>query len=453
MGKATENRWQALGDMELQSTLQVRAREVADRLKDLERLQQHYVELEKLAAEKGSNYSSNGFDLAHGYAGLCLLIGELDRLFPDESWDLVGRDAILLMKQAMSEAPVIPLSMWSGLAGVGLAVRALSREGSRYQGFLAQLDELVIQHLPPVVERSIRHLEEGVRADDFDVLHGLAGMARYLLFDPHHPQKRELLQEILTYMVRLCGEREWNGRVVPAWFIQPDRMVSPVEEHYFPKGHFNLGLSHGIPSVLALLALAMQQGHVVTGQRDALKTVSEWVWQARCVSEEGITWDSHLSYEHWEGQEIQKSAWNRDAWCYGTPGVAYALYLVGEALEDEDLKQRALQAYSSLFQRHENWGLYAPTLCHGYAGLLQITHRLYLKSGDERLARERESLVQRVLELYQEESRYGFRELRKETEKSDDFPGVLEGAAGAALVLLSLSQSREPEWDAAFLLS
>ncbi|PEK75223.1 lanthionine synthetase LanC family protein, partial [Bacillus pseudomycoides] len=84
------------------------------------------------------------------------------------------------------------------------------------------------------------------------------------------------------------------------------------------------------------------------------------------------------------GEGKQNSA-SRAAWCYGTPGVARALYLAGKVTNNQEYIDVSIQTLDDLFnyQRHE-WGLYSPTFCHGYAGLLHILNLMYIDTKKEK---------------------------------------------------------------------
>jgi hypothetical protein len=60
--------------------------------------------------------------------------------------------------------------------------------------------------------------------------------------------------------------------------------------------------------------------------------------------------------------------------------------------------------------------------------------------------------LERLIALFSENAIFGYRDHDHE-EGLIDRPGLLEGAAGVALVLLASASDQEPDWDRIFLLS
>ena len=94
----------------------------------------------------------------------------------------------------------------------------------------------------------------------------------------------------------------------------------------------------------------------------------------------------------------------------------------------------------------------SPTFCHGVAGLLAITLRFAADTGDAQFAGAAEGLTQQILGRFRPDSLLGFRNLEYRGNETDQ-PGLLDGAAGVAIVLLAAATGVEPTWDRAFLLS
>ena len=95
----------------------------------------------------------------------------------------------------------------------------------------------------------------------------------------------------------------------------------------------------------------------------------------------------------------------------------------------------------------------SPTFCHGVAGLLQVTLRFAHDAGAEWLRREAARLLARhLLSAHEPDTPLGYRNTEPTGTRTDQ-PGLLDGAAGVALVLLAAATAVEPAWDAVFLLS
>jgi hypothetical protein len=97
----------------------------------------------------------------------------------------------------------------------------------------------------------------------------------------------------------------------------------------------------------------------------------------------------------------------------------------------------------------------APTLCHGTAGLAQVTLRMAADSGAEDLSRHARELCLELVERFEPDARLGYRGEARLWERRG--PAVdatlLDGAAGPPLVLFAAASDTDPGWDGALLLS
>ncbi|PAF11733.1 hypothetical protein CHH61_25710, partial [Shouchella clausii] len=60
--------------------------------------------------------------------------------------------------------------MWSGLAGILLGIHALSKEGTRYKGFINQLIDFFCEMYPAELEKTMAKKDLGM--SDYDVIEG-----------------------------------------------------------------------------------------------------------------------------------------------------------------------------------------------------------------------------------------------------------------------------------------
>lgn len=219
----------------------------------------------------------------------------------------------------------------------------------------------------------------------------------------------------------------------------------PVDERYF-----NLGMSHGVPGVVGILARLMAVPEVAERARRLLVGAAAWLIAQRLP-------DGGLGLYPDFVADGTPSEPARLAWCYGDPGVAAALWAAGAALGDAELAGHALAAARVAARRPlDGSGVVDAGLCHGSAGLAHVFHRLHGASGD---ADCREAAVTWFRHLLVRRDDLpnvaGFPtfcfERTAEGEYLDD-PAWLTGAAGVGLVLLSALQPAISKWDRALLL-
>lgn len=383
--------------------------------------------------------------VAQGDAGLALLCAYLDRCFPTEGWDVVGH-GFLASAAAHSEQAALGPGLFSGLAGLGFVAAELGRDGARYVRLSSTLDAAL---LPATAElaRAMQGHDRGLPVGQFDAISGLSGIGAYLLTRRLRPDVDAALVGLLEALVDLTRAPAHGP---PRWFTPVELMFDETTAAMYPHGHLNCGLAHGIPGPLALMALAEADGMQVRGMRDAVASIAAWLQGNRVDDAWGVNWSTMVALPG-DGQRPDEPS--RTAWCYGSPGIARALWLAGTALQDEELRSVATEAMRAVYERpvHARQ-IDSPTFCHGVAGLLQITLRFAHDTGDPMFSAAAAELTDQVLAAYDPERLLGFCSLEPGGNEIDQ-PGLLDGAPGVALVLLAAATQVEPTWDRLFLLA
>ncbi|MEC0210463.1 lanthionine synthetase C family protein [Paenibacillus ehimensis] len=426
--------------------------ELANRLKDPARVKQIVTAPGNISMLGGHPWDDVA--LSAGYPGTILLFTEWDRQAPDEGWDIVAHSHLLALQEGLRQNGCSNISMFCGLSGAAFAVMSASRKGTRYTEFMAELNERIADGALDMVKDFKRSFdtEKGVSPKVYDVIMGLTGTGRYLLEWKHNDKAASALSAILEYLVELTYPIEVNGCTVPGWYVPQKYQFSDQDKMSFPNGSFNCGLAHGIPGPLVLMSLALQKGVEVKEQRTAMRRIAQWLIYHAAMGEHGHFWPSVISFEQetaQEGEELQRT---RDAWCYGSAGVARSLFLAGRALGDELFCRWGVRGFDSIFARpEEQWRLDGPTFCHGHCGLMQMTLRMAQDTGEERFKGYVDRLLDIVLRYYEPDSPLGFRDL--EVTQGIEKAGLLDGTPGVALTLLSLSLRTEPTWDYPFLIA
>jgi len=195
----------------------------------------------------------------------------------------------------------------------------------------------------------------------------------------------------------------------------------------------------------------MLSGHEVDGQADAMHRTANWLIEQRFDDEWGANWPSAAPIT--ERPDRVTRATTRNAWCYGSPGLARALWLAAEALDDDTIRAAALDAICAVLRRPiANRGIDSPTFCHGVAGLLQIVLRFTNDTGLANLRDGANRLFDQLVAAYQPDRPLGYTNLEPSAVRVDR-PGLLDGAPGVAMVLLAAATDVEPTWDRMFVLS
>ncbi|KAA6213423.1 lanthionine synthetase [Streptomyces albofaciens JCM 4342] len=325
-------------------------------------------------------------------------------------------------------------------------------------------------HLPSAYQRALDTMDRQVRADarrrldaahrridagrlpklaEFDTIRGLTGYGAYLLRrDPGD----STLRAVLDYCVRLTEPITHHDETLPGWWTETSPSGTP-DDHRFPGGHANSGIAHGIGGVLALLALAARNGTVTDHHHTALRTILVWLdrWQQKAGC--GTAWPYWVTRAKLRTGRLDPSTPRRPSWCYGTAGLARAQQLAALALGDTgrqfDAENALVAALTDPNQLKATTDL---GLCHGVAGLAHVAARTAEDAHPSTMGRLRAAMPPLLNAITQP----GTDPERMATDlvrNAEPGPGLLDGAAGIALVLLAPSAAAPPQaaWDACLL--
>jgi class I lanthipeptide synthase len=370
----------------------------------------------------------DGSSLWFGHPGIALLHATLS--VEDGSWC----DATHRHLTAASQAP----EAQTADSVVGLLPPALVHHAAHggYTRLLRRAGAVLAQLCRARIAARARRAGPGLAIPDYDVISGLAGKGRLLLALAENGSEdcADALHATLRGLVAITEPVVVRGVEVPGWWCRPQAYLVEQDRECYPDGDFNAGLAHGIAGPLALLAIAYRKGYRVDGMVAAMRRIADWLVRWRVVDGHGPIWPGRVSFaEQTRNRNTASAGRTRAAWCYGTAGVARALQLSGQALDDRDLSSLAITALRGIFTRPwRQANLDGPTLCHGEAGLLQVLNRAAELDPASRVLASR--LARRLVRF----------ELGAEH-------GLLQGAAGVALALATFAEA-SAEWDSVLLL-
>ena len=234
----------------------------------------------------------------------------------------------------------------------------------------------------------------------------------------------------------------------PAWFTPADLISAKSMIGRYPAGNLNCGLAHGAPGLLGILALAHRANVTAAHLCAAIERLAQWL-REQCQSKIR------------ESPGRRPSASGRRT---RQPRPPSAGVMETQALPEPcgwPEKPCTTRRYAPLRSRrcdrliggrgcvHEAM---SPTFCHGMAGLLHITMRFANDTAMPDFVTAAERILERLLALFVEDAPFGYRDHDADI-GAVDRRGLLDGAAGVALVLLAASSNQAPDWDRIFLLS
>jgi hypothetical protein len=323
--------------------------------------------------------------------------------------------------------------LWFGAPALGFALAAAPP--GHYQQASRRLDATVDQMTVRRLVAAHRRIDNGQRPEraEYDLVSGLTGLGAYLLL--RHTDS-ERLRQVLAYLVRLTQPLPTDPSMPGWWSRDVPRGERPAA---FADGHADFGMAHGIAGPLSLLALAHRANVMVPGQLDALDRVCGWLDSWR---QPGDWWPERITAAELRSGRPDRAYPGRASWCYGAPGLARAQQLAAIALRDPTRQERAEAALTAcLTDRAPLDQLPDPALCHGWAGVLATTRAASADARFRPLGAHLAGLIDQLLDHLDTARSAGWNP-----------PGLIEGTAGIAAVLHSLSTSTRSPWETALLL-
>ncbi|MFE0426182.1 lanthionine synthetase LanC family protein [Streptomyces sp. NPDC058953] len=269
---------------------------------------------------------------------------------------------------------------------------------------------------------------EDVALTDYDLISGPAGTLLALYAGSPEPPGRAA--PAARHLAALCDEAELPRLRTGPYADDPNLS--------WLHGRINTGMGHGVAGLVTALTAAVR----VTGPEPALtRALGHAVpWLVR------QSFDDALSVRSWDGAGLDAppapGVRARQAWCYGNPGVTWAVWDAADAVGDRETASWATEAFTGLADRYdENLHLFGDEpadrlgLCHGAAGVLVVAdafaRHARLSAAATLRARLLRHLEARLPEL-------------DETERWHD--GLLGGTTGVVAALLTCGHGGSRAW-------
>jgi len=257
--------------------------------------------------------------------------------------------------------------------------------------------------------------------------------------------------ETLSMIVDLLDEMavELDGGI--SWLTPPLR-VPDKEKTAAQSGYYNLGVAHGSPGVVSLLASLLPTGINRSKVRRMLQDSVGWILAQRLPVAEPSLIPFNIPVD---GGKISSG---RLAWCYGDPGVSLVLLSAARALADVDLEKAVLDLADSMVAIPREESLIVDMgICHGTTGMAHICNRLHQATGNESYAEAARLWLRETLARRADNAEFcGFPSFFPEFSSGVNWvadPGLLTGVAGIGLVLLGAVSENVPRWDSFLLMS
>ena len=371
----------------------------------------------------------NQIGLLSGKSGMVMATLLLSKFFNNDK-SLIGltKKNIISCVNAINKGNCT-YTFCDGIAGFGWLLNFLKKKeflSEEEISFFDGLDEFLFQIM-------IKDLNQ----KNYDFMHGASGTCLYFLqnLSDNH------VKYIKSY-INLMEEISEKENDLYKW-------ESIVEETGF-KG-YDLGISHGIPSIIAILSKILKSGinekkvrHLLTGSINYL---------LKNIQEPSIN-QSYFLNTICENSTATKS---RLAWCYGDLGVAISLYQASVALGNKELTDLSNEIFLFSSKRTDLKSELVKDagFCHGSSGIAHIYNRMYNNTGNEIYKTTSDFWIKETLKHATfNDGLAGFKAFRsKELGGWRNEYNLLEGMSGICLSLLGSISSEYIDWDECLLLS
>lgn len=317
------------------------------------------------------------------------------------------------IKAAAHAKDLHALGLFTGLPGLIAACDYAMLVEPRYAGLL----ERCATTLESLDYSLFTAVKPARTYSDYDMISGMAGNALAWASVGRHEQAR-----------LACDYLAWLLQDSDRWYCR-----HPVRTEQGPGN--DLGMAHGLAGIVAALAIASPSD---ARYDDAIGAGLAFLSATR--NADGRGWPARVSTDG-EAPSV-----GRSAWCYGTPGCASALLLGARRIHQPNYEDLAIEALQKLSQiSTDRWLLADYAICHGFAGNALVYYALGHAAGDVDLCAVALHLVDQIVDAWQPESLFGYRAVSYDG-TFVDAPGLLDGAAGTGLALLTVAGYCDPSW-------
>ena len=341
-----------------------------------------------------------------------------DVVFPDPE-DKAGRLLAEAIRRFNTHTPTLGLD--DGGARIGWTIAHLASTEVAADR-CARLDQMLLE--------ATEHW-----SGTYDLLTGLVGFGVYAL--ERGDAGKRLAVRVLDH---LEGTALSNGTGI-AWFTPP-ALLPPNHVDAAPDGYWNLGLCHGIPGVIALLARYVAAGIEVQRARALLSGAVQFVLSVAAPSPFVGRYPPYLPNA--------KPVSSRLAWCYGDLGIATALVGAGVLANEPSWRRDGLAlAHACASRTLEQACIRDASICHGAAGIAHMLHRMARATRDEPLRIAARAWIVETMRMQTDAPIAGFPRVYEAAGELvlEEDASLLTGCTGVALVLHAAISEIEPRWD------
>jgi len=377
---------------------------------------------------------------------ISMLSGFKDYFDSEHEWERLTLESLGVLRKGISGGFFGKFSAFSGMAHVAFVAHNLSLKAPNIRPFVDGINKILVDNLSKYLHTTSE--EDLMNRGSYEVISGLSGPLRYLIDFPENNEMIELAEKIVDSLIRRSEGKVIAGHNVTGWHYYPTKAEASFIPFDTPNGVVNYGISHGMASPLAILPMAYKNGIRRKGLEDAINGLISEYMETYYYVNDIIYWPGMITLEQRVGlKEINKEAVQM-SWCYSSIGNLRALYLAGDSMDNDRIKQFVTSEYTKVAMMDiPNFLLKQPIVCHGHAGTAAVIHSMYL---DTKIP----ELLQKALEMAEISTQFNighFFEHQNQIHKSNNTPlrtylhEYLEGYTGILQSILSIMKGEPNE--------
>jgi lantibiotic biosynthesis protein len=372
----------------------------------------------------------NSISLLNGLSGMPFFYWNLYQLNKEEeALSRMGYIIDKVLEHAGNPANV--LTYCDGLAGMGYMLNYFKAKeiiDDDIEGILCELDEILME------EGRVK-VEEGY----LDFLHGALGILHYLF-------QRAITNEPVKKYAEEMGQL-LLGKIKSEVSLGSTTNASIYDGVEIK--HLNLGMAHGLVSVLAFLAKYYNSFSLNQDVKDVAGLILNVFEKYECTDGQSVSIYPSIVSDH--GQSIYNVPLG---WCYGDSVTALAMARYANAISCDHLLHQANHIAHFTLKRDTLAAahVFDGCLCHGATSNVQIYRNLYQATGDARYLKAYENWIVHTINIGNEPDGIGGYK-RFYGDGSRNMYGILDGAAGVGLVLMDFISGSYTDWDQLLLLN
>jgi lantibiotic modifying enzyme len=339
-----------------------------------------------------------------------------------------GRDsaaAKLDSALAVASAQPLTLSLFGGLSGISWVLSELGA-GDEVDLVLAHFDSALV-----------RYLDVPRWAERYDLMSGLAGVGVYAA------ERRDAVgHQLAEHVIHHLETSATMAGAGTAWRTPPAFLPEPRRAR-FPDGTIDLGVAHGVPGIIGMLARFIEVDLEAARSRRLLDAAVTWLLEAAPPGAPrfGSSWPVDLDEP------------KRIGWCYGDVGVAGVLLKCSRVLGSPRLQAEALELLTQSSAALDHQGVPDAAFCHGAASIAHVYNIAFQQTGSLAMRGEAIRWIDKVLALQASLIGIaGYVSFKPSRQRWEADPTLLSGVTGIGLVLLAAIEDREPAWQRLFVL-